>query len=67
MIRAILILLLGYLLWIFIRVFRRIWNPANRTNDPVHRGSAQNRGPRKKFPDVRDAEFEEIDPEKNGG
>ncbi|MDH4069813.1 MAG: hypothetical protein OEV30_05265 [Ignavibacteria bacterium] len=67
MIRTILILLIGYLLWIFFRIFRRIWSPGNRTNNTVRGGSPGGEGKRKKFPDIRDADFEEIDPEKNGG
>jgi len=67
--KLILYIIIGYVVWILFRVIRRGWQSGGRDRqDRVHPRDSAGRGAKRteKFPDIRDAEFEDLGPGKDG-
>ena len=65
MVRFLLFFLLGYIIWTIFRIMQRM----NRMRQRGHNRTPSRPGgeprPREKYPEIRDAEFEDIEPRKD--
>jgi hypothetical protein len=69
MIRLLLLFLLGYIIWTVFRLFQRTsrMRQSGWTDKSGVQSTGSDQKPKSGFPEIRDAEFEDLDPKKGDG